>query len=123
MSQKALLQRCGEIIEEEVQMRINDIELVGFANVVPYQIIVGGEYETIIEITVFDEFNITELQSNTKEFERIGDSFKYLIRGKLLERGVLDAGIIIKDELLEEYDYLVGKYIEIRVDRINIEFI
>ena len=61
-------------------------------------------------------------------FNQIDNSFAYYIRGKFdLESRTLDAGILIKfdeDEFdLHDSSYLDGKNVEIRVDRIKIEFI
>lgn len=66
---------------------------------------------------------MSESTSLTREIERINDGFEYLIRGKLQEGGRVDAGIIFEDELLEEYKYLLGKYVEMKVDRISVEFL
>jgi hypothetical protein len=37
--------------------------------------------------------------------------------------GVLDAGIMIKSELFEDYEYIYGNYVELEVDRIDAAFI
>lgn len=123
MEQKARLKRTSEIIEEEVVLQVSDIEFVGFANIIPYEINVGDEYEVSLGITILDDFSISESISKTKEIEHINDGFEYLIRGKLKEGGKIDAGIILENELLEEYKYLLGKYVEIKADRISVEFL
>lgn len=56
---------------------------------------------------------LNEITEHTKQLRRIDDTFKYKLQGKLIENGKLDVGIIIEDELLDEYQYLIGKYIEI----------
>ncbi|MTI48434.1 MAG: hypothetical protein FH761_11370 [Firmicutes bacterium] len=123
MKQKAILKKVNKNIEEEVVLEVDDIEFVGFANIVPYKINEGYEYEVLLGITVLDDFYIEESESRRKEIKRINDDFEYIIRGKLQDGGKIDAGIIIEDELLEEYNYLVGKYVEIKVDRISVEFL
>lgn len=123
MEQRARLKRTSEIIEEEVVLQVSDIEFVGFANSIPYEINVGDECEVSLGITILDDFSIAESTSKTKEIERINDGFEYFIRGKLQEGGKIDAGIIFEDELLEEYRYLLDKYVEMKVDRISVEFL
>ncbi|WDV44818.1 hypothetical protein PV797_15005 [Clostridiaceae bacterium M8S5] len=123
MEQRAILKRASEIIEEEVILQVSDIEFVCFANFIPYEINVGDEYEVSLGITILDDFSISESTSKTKEIERINDGFEYLIRGKLQEGGKIDVGIILENELLVEYKYLLGKYVEMKVDRISVEFL
>ncbi len=123
MKQKALLIKVNKIIEEEVTLKICEFELIGFANIIPYQLEQGNEYDVYVGITILDNFQITELNKKTKSVERINKSFKYLIRGILKEGGIIDAGVVFQDEMFEEYTYLIDKYIEIEVDRISVEFI
>ncbi len=59
-----------------------------------------------------------------KNLKRIDNSFKYRISG-ILNHWFIDVGIIIIDEdeiFLERSEYF-NKYVEIEVDRINIEFV
>ncbi|MDQ0221020.1 hypothetical protein J2S21_004178 [Peribacillus cavernae] len=56
--------------------------------------------------------------------EHIGVGYQYYIRGFLHENSI-DAGILISDE--DEYFVdcpdLIGKFVELKVDRISIEFL
>lgn len=121
-NQIAILTEINENIEEEVTVRIGNIEFTGFANIIPYQLVLGNKYDVLIGVTVLDEFQITETTLKVKELKPLNYPFKYLIRGILKKDGIIDAGIIIQDEILEEYEYLLDKYVEIEVDRISIEF-
>lgn len=110
-------------IEEEVTIVVEGIEILGFAIICPYQIYEGNQYPVSIGLTVLDEFDVKEISSNVKEIIRISDGFATIIRGVLEEEGFVDAGIRIQDDLLKEYAYLAGKYVEFRVDRVSIEFL
>jgi|GEM_PF-787818 len=123
LKQKALLTKVSEIVEEEVTLIISDLEFTGFANIVPYQLQEGNEYEVSLGITILDDFKIAEADMAAKSIEPVNDSFKYLIKGVLKEGGILDAGVIFQDDMLAEYEYLIGKYVEFEVDRISVEFL
>jgi len=123
MKQIALLTKVSEIIEEEVTLKIGSVEFTGFASIVPYQLKQGNEYDVLIGITILDDFQIVESSMETKVIEPINDSYKYLIRGILKEGGIIDAGVILQDEMLEEYEYLIDKLVELEVDRISVEFL
>ncbi|QUH29783.1 hypothetical protein [Vallitalea guaymasensis] len=123
MIQKATLSKLSSIIEEEVILKINGYDVVGFATIIPYLIYEGEEYDVELSITCLDDLELNEITEHTKQLIRIDDTFKYKLQGKLIEKGKLDVGIIIEDELLDEYQYLIGKYIEITVDRIHVEFV
>lgn len=122
LKQTALLTKVSEIIEEEVALRIGNIEFTGFASIVPYQLKVGNQYDVLVGITVLNDFQITESSVGIKELKPLNGSFKYLIRGILKEGGILDAGVVLQDEIFEEYGYLINKFVEVEVDRINVEF-
>ena len=123
MKQTAILTGVSELLEEEVMLRFGDIELKGFANIVPYQFKMGNQYDVLVGITILDEFKITESDVKIKELKPLNSSFKYLIRGILKEGGILDAGVIFQDEMFEKYMYLIDKFVEIEIDRISIEFL
>ena len=81
-------------------------------------------YPVILDITVFDDIEINEGIDGVKNLKRIDNSFKYRISG-ILNPEFIDAGIIItdEDELFPEHSEYFNKYVEIEVDRINIEFL
>lgn len=121
MKQTALLKSIDENIEEEVLLEINGIEITGFANYCPYEIYVGQDYN--VSLTMFTDCDISESKLKTKQIKRINDGFDYFIRGQLLGGGLIDAGIILKEEFFAQYEYLIGGYVEIEVDRIDIGFL
>ncbi len=120
----ALVKRLDPQIEEEVIIEIEGIEFTGFAFICPYKIEVGNSYPVSIGFTILNELMIREIQGEKKEIERIGLGYEYYIRG-LLHEDTVDAGLIFTDEddYFTDYPELMGKYIEIKVDRISIEFI
>lgn len=110
--------------EHGVNMVIDDnTELLGFVGYCPYPIEVGKTYPIKLGITVLDDLDIKRVSTPSKGFTRCNNSFSYQIRGILLDRGILDAGIIIEDEVFFNYSFLFNQYVEIRVDRLNVEFV
>lgn len=120
----ALVTGLDPHIEEEVKVEIQGKEFTGFAFICPYEIKIGEKYPVSIGFTILDELEIREIDDIKKELERIGESFKYYIRGTLNESSI-DAGIVIsdEDEYFVNYPHLIGKAVEIQVDRISIEFL
>lgn len=111
-----------ENIEEEAIISINNIELVTFVAYAPYEIELGKEYPTEISFFI-DEVELFENPNETIKLIQDGDSFKYTISGYLNKNGQLDVGFLIEDDLFADYQYLYGKYVTFKVDRINLEFL
>ncbi|WLV24512.1 hypothetical protein QR721_12840 [Aciduricibacillus chroicocephali] len=120
----ALVKRLDPQIEEEVTIEIEGIEFTGFAFICPYKIEVGESYPVSIGFTILNELIIHEIQRERKEIERIGLGYDYYIRG-LLHADAIDAGLVFTDddEYFSDYPEFVNKYIEMKVDRIDIEFL
>lgn len=114
--------KLDDNLDEEALIMIDNIEFVTFVAYAPYPINSRQQYP--VEISFFvDEVDVHESANETKELIREGDTFKYTINGYLNHKGQLDIGFIMEDELFEDYQYLCGKYITFRVDRINSEFL
>lgn len=124
MIYKALIKGLDPHIEEEVILEIEGGEFTGFSSVCPYEIEVVKKYPVLVGFTILDELVIRESIEKTKELERIGLGYQYYIRGVLQEDSI-DAGIVLtdEDEYFSEYPYLIGKNVEMKVDRISIEFL
>lgn len=120
----ARVKRLDPQIEEEVTIEIEGIEFTGFAFICPYEIEVGKSYPVSIGFTILNELMIREIQGEKKEIERIGLGYEYYIRG-LLHEDKIDAVLDFTDddEYFSDYPELMDKYIEIKVDRISIEFL
>lgn len=50
------------------------------------------------------------------------ENARYLLKGFLSSDGILNVGFNIKDELLEDYQFLFGEYVELEIDRMTIDF-
>ncbi|MDR4228442.1 hypothetical protein [Bacillus mojavensis] len=124
MIYKALVKGIDPHIEEEVILEIEGVEFTGFSSVYPYEIEVGKKYPVLVGFTILDELVIRENKEETKDLERIGLGYQYYIRGVLQEDSI-DAGIVLtdEDEYFSEYPYLIGEHVEIKVDRISVEFL
>lgn len=105
-------------------MFVQGIEVTGFSFICPYKIEIGKSYSVSLGFIILDKFEIREGVNDCKEIERVNETYKYRIRGVLHEKWI-DAGINIvdDDEYFVDYPELVGKYVEIIVDRISIEFL
>lgn len=124
MRYNALVKAIDPIIEEEITLEINGVEVVAFVTICPYQIEVGQRYPVIVGFTILDGLEIHEINGKCKGLERIESSYQYIVRGLLSEESI-DAGIIIsdEDEYFEDHRYLNGKHVEMKVDRISVEFL
>ena len=124
MKYMAYVEKNNKLIEEEVTININGVVFTGFSTVCPYIIEEGKSYPVILNITIFDDFEINEGIAGVKSLKIIDDSFKYRISG-ILKSEFIDAGIIIKDEdeSFPEHSEYFNTFVEIEVDRINIEFL
>lgn len=74
----------------------------------------GKSYPVSIGFTILDELNIHEIPVEKKEIERIGSGCEYYFRG-LLHEDKIDAGLVFPE--------WIDKTVEIKVDRISIEFL
>lgn len=119
----ALVKKIDDDVEEEVTLSLNGFEVTCFAGVCPYQIEEGKEYPVSFELMIFDDYHVNESKEEMPSLERVGSSFSYWIIGKL-EGGIVNSSIPFEDEiLLSDYGYLDGKYIRLKIDRIDVEFL
>lgn len=119
----ALLKKIDDSVEEEVTLELYGSELVCFLGICPYQIREGSRYPVSFELKVFDDYCVEELGKEKTGVERIGNGFSYWIMGKL-EDDVIHSLVSFQDEvLLSDYGYLNGRYIRIKVCRIDVEFL
>lgn len=126
MKYDVLVKGLNQCVEEEVIIEANGIVLYCFAHW-GLAIEVGKKYKANIGVTILDDLGMREISDSSNSFRQVGSTFAYYIQGKFdLNSRILDAGVQIQfdeDEVdLHDYGYLDGKYVEIKVDRINIEF-
>ncbi len=68
-------------IEEELKIKIKDIELLCFVEEYKCSVEVGQEYIVELETVVFDDLDIEKSTLQAKEITQVADSFAYFIRG------------------------------------------
>ncbi len=111
-----------DIDEEEVTLKIEDIYITGFANCGVKKEI--GE-ETIVDISLYDDLEITQCGENKFGIERKDKTYKYSLFGTLdIANAVLKSAIDVemdKEELFD-YGYLDGLQVKIDVLRIDFDF-
>lgn len=114
------------LIEEEVTLEIHGLQIVAFVNVCPFELLVGELYQIDLDVTILDEFIIKLADLEERRIDQIDDSFAYTLQGKLdIDRELLDVGILfhIDSEFLMDCGYLHEQYVQIRVDRIRVDFL
>ena len=124
MKYMALVKGMDSQIEEEVTLEIEGVEFTGFALICPYKIELGKSYPVSIGFTILDELIIRQIKEDKRKLDRIGYGYKYNISG-LLKQDSIDSRIVLtdEDEYFTDYPELIDKYVEMRVDRISIEFL
>lgn len=119
----ALVKKIDPDIEEEVTLELNGVEITCFAGVCPYRIQEGNKYPVSFELEVFNDYCIEELNEEKVALQRIGNGFSYWIAGRL-DGSVIHSVIQFKDEILmSDYSHLDGKFIRMKVDRIDVDFL
>jgi hypothetical protein len=113
-------------IEEELKIKIEDIELLCFVEEYRCAVEIGKEYIIDLEIVVFDDLDIEKSTMKTKEVIQQADSFAYCIRGVFypLEKKI-DSGIDIDlaTEDISDFWYLENQFAKLNVDRFNLNVI
>lgn len=119
----AKLLALSDSIEEEVTIDIKGVVIVGFSTVCPYRISPGKVYPVGLSLTFLDGEDI-EVSEEKYSLERIGDTYRYTLFGKVID-GALDVGnnIKIDDEYFKENSYLEGSFVKVIVDRISVDFL
>lgn len=113
-------------IEEELKIKIKDIELLCFVEEYRCSVEVGQEYIVDLEIVVFDDLDIEKSTVQAREMTQQADSFAYCIRGVFNPSNKkIDSGIDIDlaDEDISGFLYLENQFVELNIDRFNIDII
>lgn len=111
-----------DIKDEEVTVKIGDIDITGFAN--------SGVLKKIgntamVDILLYDDLEISGSDKSENCIVRKGNSFAYSLYGILdIDNLMLKSEIDFKIDLEELFDcgYLDGKRVKIDVIRIDLEF-
>ncbi|OJD68238.1 hypothetical protein [Bacillus sp. NH11B] len=119
MNNMIKIYKFAPFIEEEVNFLVNNQEVIGF-DVSPKKLEVDKEYEAEIDIFVNDILDIEEQKDiNLKKIEHI-NNYSYMLFGEMLKDNVLDVGFFITSDLFEDYQYLIGQYVILKVDRLQL---
>lgn len=111
--------RIDDIIEEEVEFVVNNQKLTAF-NTSMQELKVGKSYEAEIDMFLIDGLYMEEQKgTKLKGLEHI-ENFSYILNGKLLDDDILDVGFIVTSDLFEDYRYLKGEYVTLKIDRLQI---
>lgn len=111
--------RIDDIIEEEVEFVVNNQKLTAF-NTSMQELKVGKSYEAEIDMFLIDGLNLEEQMGTQQKKMEYLENFSYIVMGKLLDKNVLDAGCLLTSDLFEDYEYLIGQYVTLKVDRLQI---
>ncbi|HBD0747973.1 TPA: hypothetical protein KG937_002761 [Listeria monocytogenes] len=113
-------------IEEELKIKIKDIELLCFVEEYKCSVEIGQEYIVELEMVVFDDLDIEKSTLQAKEITQLADSFAYFIRGVFHPSSKkIDSGIEVDlaDEDISDFWYLENQFVPLNVDRFNIDVI
>lgn len=125
MIYQAYIHALHEDVEEEVDLQINGVRLNCFAAVCPYAIQENKIYPVRLELIVLDHYEVVEsVIDSVPAFSKLGRDFSYLVHGRLSGLCFEAGGLVFEDEVLQhEFGYLDGKFLTLRVDRIDVEFL
>lgn len=105
--------------DDVVTIRIGDTYITGFVNC---GIIKEIGQEATVEISLYDDLEITQCDEKKVSIERKNQSFAYSLFGTLdIAKGILKSVINfeIDEEELYNYGYLDGKQVQVDVLRID----
>ncbi|WP_176343427.1 hypothetical protein [Priestia aryabhattai] len=124
MNYFAKIKNLNENLEQEVTLDINGVVFTAFIHICPYEIKEGQRYPVSIGFTMIHDLRVRLNANRLKELERVGEAYMYVIRG-IVREGFIDAGLHIIDEdgYLDNYPEVMGKYAEMKVDRLGVEFL
>lgn len=112
-----------EDVEDVMLIEVAGIQLTSFANVCPYALEVGKEYDVMISFGFFNEYIVEEVEEHKAQVIQTSNNLSCWFMGKHCG-GYLESVINIEDEILiSDFAYLEGRYIRIKVDRVNVEFL
>lgn len=127
MRYEVIIEGYNPLIEEEIDVNVNGTKLKCF---MPYGtdffVEEGRKYYSEIEGILFDELIMNEICAPVQKIEIHESDFSHKIFGYLeLDEGVIHSSIdvYLDMEYLCDYAYLDGKFVEIIIDRFNIEFV
>ncbi len=111
-----------DIDDDEITIKIGKANITGFCN--------NGTLKqkgdtAEVEISLYDDLEISQCDSRDKDIERKGNSFSYSLYGILdVDKAILNSviDIAIDSEELFDYGYLDGQRVKIDTMRIDLDF-
>jgi len=125
MIYQAKVLRIDENVEEEVILQIGNTKLTCFSRFHSPETKVGSSYPVELSLTMFDDdCFVKEIPDDSEpSIVRIGNTFAYVITGRLNGRCLESGELSFEDDsLLSDFGYLDGKMIAMKVDRIDADF-
>lgn len=124
MTYSAFIKDISQDIEGEVTLLVSGLELTCFSNMPPSRNSIGTECEIEFLPMVFGEYDVREVADNSEPLvQRVGNSFAYVVSGRLAGGGVEAGPVTFEDEMLEsEFGYLNGKMVAWKIERLDVDF-
>lgn len=122
---KALL-KVDNLDAYEAILKINDVEIMVFVSICPYKVTVNNVYTVKLYATTLFTPCFREIEEECYEIRHIENAYSYLVKGKLIDEENINVGngIIINTQHIFEGDsYLVGKFIELKIEQLCAEFL
>ncbi len=120
---KAKLLSLNDLDEYEVTLEINGIDLICFAVIRRYHVKVNNFYPVELSLNILDGEFPKEIHEEYYKIEKVDEYGKYILSGKLNGKR-LDLGeISIEDDYFEDMQEFDGKFIQLKVHAICVEFL
>jgi len=123
MKYYAKLLHIHPVIEEEMLLCLGEIQLLCFANSVPYPVRLGKLYPVELDLCYLDECKLRPLAETDFSINPSATGFSHKIRGFLAGNRLISQGVIFQDDYFaKEYAWLDGHFVETTADRISLAF-
>lgn len=118
----AVVLEIDGVVEEAVLLLVNGVVVRCFASYCPFKIEVGMRYEVEFELVLPDNAAVLESQDKCPKVTMIDNGFSCVLVG-FLDGAVIRSFVDFSDEEIHyEHPQLNDKFIEVRVDRIDVAF-
>ena len=115
--------KIENVNEEEVTINIDRIIITGFCNSSTTK---KSGTNCLVELQFFDKLIFEESEQKEEKICRIGSTYEYVITGRLdVDNLMLYSSINFELEKEDIFDsgYLNGKWVDVKVPRIDLDFI
>jgi hypothetical protein len=120
---KAKLLSLNDLDEYEVTLEINGIDLICFVVICRYKIKENNFYPVELSLNILEGVLPKEIPEEYYKIKKVDKYGKYILSGKLNGQR-LDLGkILIEDNYFEDMQEFDGKFIQLEVHAICVEFL